>query len=148
MDHNETSTYGHDVYREGLHIDLARRSKPTVHLAIRHGPLPSSRGTVIRKGAEYLQQNAGYCIDVYEENRFPGTPPRFSPDGGERPRTLMPTDGLHEGMSQESPVEDALSLEELSEDLAEAEGTTAEVIEREAEELEFAPLDEADVVDE
>jgi len=51
-------------------------------------------------------------------------------------------------MSQEPPAEDALTLEELSEELADATGTTAEEIERGAEELEIAPPSEADVVDE
>lgn len=51
-------------------------------------------------------------------------------------------------MSQESPGEDALTLEELSEELADATETTTEEIEREAEELEIAPPSEATVVDE
>jgi len=51
-------------------------------------------------------------------------------------------------MSQESPVEDALTLEELSEFLAEVEGTTPEAIERGAAALEIAPPEEAIVVDE
>jgi len=51
-------------------------------------------------------------------------------------------------MSQESPVEDAISLEELDEILAEATGTTPEEIRRGAEELEIAPPWEADIVEE
>ena len=51
-------------------------------------------------------------------------------------------------MSQESPVEDALTPEELSELLAEATGTTPEAIERGAAELKIAPPEEATVVDE
>ena len=51
-------------------------------------------------------------------------------------------------MSQESPVEDALTLEELSEVLAEVEGTTPEEIERGASELEIAPPEEAIIVEE
>jgi hypothetical protein len=50
-------------------------------------------------------------------------------------------------MSQESPVEDALTPEELSEVLAEATGTTPEVIERGAKDLDLAPPEEAIVVD-
>ena len=49
-------------------------------------------------------------------------------------------------MSQESPVEDALSPDELSAILAEATGTTAEEIEQGAEELNLSPPDEATVV--
>jgi hypothetical protein len=51
-------------------------------------------------------------------------------------------------MSQESPVEDALTPEELSEVLAEATGTTPEAIEQGAAELDIAPPEEATVVDE
>lgn len=51
-------------------------------------------------------------------------------------------------MSQESAAEDALTLEELSEELADATETTTEEIERGAEELEIAPPGEATVVDE
>lgn len=147
MDHNETSALGHNVYREGLHVDVSRRSGATVHLQVSHAPLPSSRGTVIRGCAEYLQRETDYFIDVYEERRSPGGPPRWS-DGGEPSHTLICRNLLSASMSQEPPVEDALSLEELSEELANAEGTTAEEIERGADELEIAPPTEATVVDE
>ena len=53
MDHNETPNQGHDVYQEGLHVDIARRSERAVHLQIRHGPLPSNRG-VIRERASSI----------------------------------------------------------------------------------------------
>lgn len=56
------------------------------------------------------------------------------------------TDG-NEGKDAVDP-EDALSLEELDTLLAEATGTTPEAIKAGAEELEIAPLSEADVVDE
>jgi len=38
MDHNETSALGHDVYHEGLHVDVDRQSKRTVHLKLAHSP--------------------------------------------------------------------------------------------------------------
>ena len=148
MDHNETSTTGHDVYREGLHVDVERRSGSTVHLQVRHAPLPSSRGMVIRGCVEYLRREADYFIDVYEDRRSPGGPPRWSSDGGEPSHTLICGNLLPGDMSQESPVEDALTPEELSELLAEVEGTTPEAIERGAAEMEIAPPDEATVVDE
>jgi len=43
MDHNEMDPLGHDVYQEGLHVDIARRSADTVHLEVRHGPLEEIR---------------------------------------------------------------------------------------------------------
>ncbi|MFC4990491.1 hypothetical protein [Saliphagus infecundisoli] len=50
-------------------------------------------------------------------------------------------------MSQGSSAEDALSLEELSEILADATGTTPEEIEQGAAEIEIAPPEEATVLD-
>jgi len=53
MDHNETSALRLDVYHEGLHVDIVRRSQPTVHLQLPHAPLPASRGAVIRRSVDY-----------------------------------------------------------------------------------------------
>jgi len=148
MDHNETSAQGHDVYQEGLHVDLARRSGPTSHLQVRHPPLPSDRGRLLSRCVRYLRQEAQYAVDTYEGDRSPGRPPGFSPDGGDRPPTLIPKDDLHKSMSHESPVEDALTLEEFDAVLAEATDSTPEEIRTGAEDLELAPLAEADLVDE
>jgi len=147
MDHNETSTLGHNVYREGLHVDVSRHEGETVHLQLRHAPLPPNRGVVIRRSAEYLKQESGFFVDVYEGRISPGGPPRWS-DGGRSAPMFICRDRVEGGMSQESPAEDALSLEELSAELADATGTTPEEIERGGEELEIAPPAEADVVDE
>lgn len=51
-------------------------------------------------------------------------------------------------MSSGSSTEGALTLEELSEALAEGTGATPEELERGAEELEITPLSESTVVDE
>jgi hypothetical protein len=148
MDHNETSMMGHDVYSEGLHVDIARRSKGTVHLELSHARLPSNRGTVIRGCVEYLLRHADYFIDVYEERHHPGGAPRWRPDGGYSAHGFIRLNAIEEGMSQEPPTDDALTLGELSEDLAEATGTTAETIEEGAADLKIAPPADATVVDE
>ena len=57
MDHNETAALGHNVYREGLHVDISRRSGRTVHIDVPHAPLPSNRGAVIRACVDYLRLN-------------------------------------------------------------------------------------------
>lgn len=147
MDHNETSNQGHDVYQEGLHVDIERRSVPEVHLDVPHSPLPPSRGKVIRGCIGYFIHETDYIIDVYEERINPGSPPRWSPDGGESSHTFITPDRLGEDMSRETPSEDdLLTPKELSGVLAEAEGTTPEEIESGAEELDIAPLEEATVV--
>jgi len=147
MDHNEASARGHNVYREGLHVDVARRTDPTVHLKLRHAPLPANRGTVLRGCVGYFRAHLAYFVDVYEGGISPGSPPRWSPDGGESTRTLIRPNPVEGNMSRES-TEDTLSPEELSEALADATGTTAEDIEQGAADMEIAPPDEATVVDE
>ena len=147
MDHNETSSQGHDVYQEGLHVDVARRSSPTVHLKIQHAPLPPNPGVVIRACEQYLRDEADYFTDVYKERRSPGNPPPWSPDGGTPTHMLINVDPVATDMNRKAPTEDeAISSEELSEVLAEATDTTPEEIERGAEELEIAPPEEAAVV--
>lgn len=147
MDHNETPNQGHDVYQEGLHVDVARQSKRAVHLQIRHARLPTNRGIVVRGCDQYLRDEADYFIDVYEERHSPGSPPRWSPDGGESTHTLINVDRVATSMNRNAPTEDeAISPEELSEVLADATDTTPEEIERGAEELEIAPPEEATVV--
>lgn len=144
MDHNETAALGHDIYQEGLHIDTARQSQPPVKLHPSHGPLPTSRGTVIRACTDYLDANADYFIDVYEGKVSPGSPPRW-PDGGNTPPTFIHSCDIIARMSQEPPVEDPLSTDELTELLADVEGTTPEAIERGAEQFEIEPPGEADI---
>lgn len=145
MDHNEPSRFGHDVYREGLHVDVARRTNPTAHLQIPHETLPTSRGRVIRGCVDYFREHADYLIDVYEERFGPGTPPKWSLDGGDRPRRLIVIEEEQMDMSPEPADEEVLTPWELSELLAEIEGTTPEEIERG---VDIGPLWEAEIVEE
>lgn len=149
MDHNEIDPSGHDVYREGLHVDISRRTKSTVHLGLSHSPLPVNRGATIRLCVNYFTRHAGYFVDVFEEDRPPGSPPPW-PDGGgdELSPTLITTKPVDTDMSQEEPAEDILTVDELTEELADATGTTAEEIERQAESVDIAPPEEATVLDE
>jgi len=150
MDHNDTAPLGHNVYQEGLHVDISRRHGCTAHLDVPHAPLPAERGRTIRRCVDYFRQYAGYFIDVFEGDRSPGQPPTWS-DGGEAPPTLMPPNTVYRDMSQEEePAEDILTVDELTEELADATGSTPEEIERGAEEIEIAPPWEAEatVVDE
>lgn len=147
MDHNEAPGQGHDVYREGLHVDVARRSSRPVHLGVPHPPLPANRGHVIRGCINYLRQDADYFINVYEERRRPGRPPRWCPDGGDSATTFNRSNLLEEDMSREAPAEEeVLTVEEFTKILAEATGTTPEEIERGADEFEIGPPEEATVV--
>ena len=148
MDHNETSVTGHDVYREGLHVDIDRRSSDTLHLHLSHGPLPSNRGAVIRGCVDYFRREGDYFVDVYEERRSPGRPPGWRSDGGDSTRTFIRANPVEGGMSREAPAEDGLSPEELTELLADATDTDPEELERQAADLKIDPPDAATVVDE
>lgn len=146
MDHNETSTLGHDVYKEGLHVDVYRRSSNPVHLALSHTKLPPNCGAVIRGCVEYVGREAQYFIDVFEERRAPGQPPEW-PDGGDRAHRLFTPNPLDGDMSSgESEREDILTVEELTEVLAEATDTTPAAIEEEAAALEIDSPEDAEVV--
>lgn len=148
MDHNETSAQGHDVYREGLHVDVKRRSGSGVHLRLSHAPLPANRGVVIDRSVDYFRDEGDYFVDVYEERRPPGSPPRWQPDGGESPPTLICANVIEVDMSQEVPADEILSPEELTELLGDATDTPPEEIGRGAEEIEIAPPWEATIVEE
>ncbi len=121
-----------------LHRGAPRRCGPS---------LPANRGIVVRGRDRYLRQHAAYLINAYEERRSPGGPPRWSPDGGRDAHTFI-TPNLPPGdVSKEPATGDVLTPEELSDVLAEATETTADEIEREAEEPDIAPPEEATVVE-
>lgn len=144
MDRNETSPGGHDGCRDGLHVDIARRAKPIGHPQLSPGPLPRNRGRLIRDRLGYLTREATHTIDVYEERHAPGGAPRG-------PSTVAHRIGLSntvvENVTEEPPVEAAITLEELGESLAEATGTTPEEIDRGADEIEFEAPEVSTVVD-
>jgi len=145
FDHNDTVGQGHDVYAEGLHIDVAT-PQGTAKLHPRHSPLPGDRGVVLKRCIEYFRTHAQYFVDVFTGNTSPSNPPGW-PDGGEYPHKLLPHDALESRMPPEPDPENALSPEEVTALLAEATGSTPEEIERGAEEIEIAPPEEAEVVE-
>lgn len=55
IDHNETAATGHDGYTEGLHVNVHRQTSRSVHLPVAHGPLPASRGALIRSSVDYFR---------------------------------------------------------------------------------------------
>jgi len=151
MDHNETAALGHDIYQEGVHVDIAQRNGSTAHVEIFDGLLQLNRGVVIRKCVNYLKANAQYFIEVFEGDRTTGNPPKW-PDGGKSPRTLISPNTVRTDMSHEQPAEERseeiLSDDELTEVLADATGTTPEEIEEGAEAMDWPAPEEATVIDE
>ena len=108
MDHNDTADDRHDVYLEGLHVDVSRREGETVHLQLRHAPLSPNRGVVIRRSAEYLIREGKYFVDVYDGRIAPTDPPRW-PDSGDTAPTFITSKRVNGDVSRESPAEDALT---------------------------------------
>ena len=106
---------------------------------------------MIRGCTDYLEENTQYFIDVFEGDQSAANPPKW-PDGGKSPHTLMSTKTKHVNTcmskeeSREGSSEEVISMDELTEILAEAEGVTPEEIEQGAEELDLAPPEEATVL--
>ena len=140
------------VHDEGLHIDVETPAGE-VTLHPRHDPLPPDRGRLIRICVEYFDNNVQYFVDVFNGDTSPSNPPSW-PDGGnaDNTPTLMPRSELGTHMASDpdtSPRDrEMISKAELSDLLAEATGTSAEEIERGAEEFWIAPPEDAEVVDE
>jgi hypothetical protein len=155
FDHNATSATGHNVYHEGLHVDVTRRSGSEVTLHPSHSPLPSNAGAVIRGCVTYFEREADTFVDIFEGRQPPGGAPAWSPDGGRSPHEwadtpeFMPRDTISGRMYDRPDTDgDAISSGELTELLAEATATDAEEIEAEAEALTIESPATADRVDE
>lgn len=78
FDHNESTQSGHDVRREGLHLDVERRTGQPIRFWPAMVPVPSSLGPVIRACSGYLIRNADFLVDVYEGHREPETAPPWT----------------------------------------------------------------------
>lgn len=146
FDHNEKSASGHNIYDEGLHIDIKRKSAGDLTIHPSHNPIPPNRGTVIRACVTYFQREADYFRDVYEGNKSSSNPPKW-PDGGDSSDNFLRS--KHEGrdMRPEPRGDNTVSTEELSNILAEATGTTADKIEEGAKEFDIGPPEEADLIE-
>jgi len=151
FDHNETSAEGHDIYHEGLHIDVRNPDGSMTKVHPRHGGLHQNRGAVIRACVDYLADEAQYFIDVFNGDISPGTPRKW-PDGGTSSErnviNLEPRRSSRANMATDSETDDPLPHDELSEVLAEATGTTPAEIEDGAEAIEIEPPENAEVVSE
>lgn len=151
FDHNETSAQGHDIYQEGLHIDIREPDGTMTKVHPRHGGLNQNRGSVIRACVNYLIDEAQYFIDVYNGDISPGAPRKW-PDGGTDPeRKVIPLEPKRfnrASMATDSETDEPLSLDELDEVLAEATDTTPEEIERGAEAIDIESPESAEVVSE
>ncbi len=77
FDHDPISPGGHDVYSEGVHIDVYRRNEKDIKLWPVHAGLPTSRGRLLRYCSEYLEENAEWLGAVHLGVKEPVDPPRY-----------------------------------------------------------------------
>lgn len=79
FDHNETAPTGHDIYSEGIHIDVRTPSRRYVTLRPSHDPIPPDKGIVIRWCIDYFEAHSQYFIDVFEGQTTPTNAPGWPP---------------------------------------------------------------------
>ena len=77
IDHNPTSRFGHDLYAEGLHVDVTLPDESEVKLWPPHSPPPSDRGSMIAACIEYYRSNVDFFVAVYEGSEPPDEPPQW-----------------------------------------------------------------------
>lgn len=77
IDHNPTSPLGHDLYAEGLHVDVRLPDGSEVKAWPPYSSLPTGAGSLITACIEYYRSNVEYFVDVYEGAREPGDPPAW-----------------------------------------------------------------------
>lgn len=74
IDHNPHNKSGHDLYAEGLHVDVVTPSGSDLKVWPSHSPLPQG-GAIIRSCVEYYCSNIDYFVQVYEGKTAPNNPP-------------------------------------------------------------------------
>lgn len=75
IDHNPASRFGHDLYNEGLHVDVVLPDGSEAKLWPPHPPPPADCGSLIAACIEYYRSNVDYFVKVYEGAEQPGDPP-------------------------------------------------------------------------
>lgn len=147
FEHNEAPNQDHNVFSEGLHIDVKLPSRREVKLHPQHSTLPSNAGPVIKKCREYLIANEDLLVDIYEGRRRLCGAPSW-PDGGHSAHRLIRLNSQIAGMCCEQSTHDPISGDEPDEILADATETSVEELRAQSEDLEIGPLDDATVVEE
>lgn len=77
FDHDPDSPGGHDIYEEGLHLDVYRADGPVVKIYPSHPPLPRSLGVVLRNCTDYLREHSAWLMAVEIGAKSPSNPPNY-----------------------------------------------------------------------
>ena len=75
IDHAPEDPNGHDVYSEGIHVDVYLPNGPEITIWPRHGPLPRSSGALLRICADYLETHIDWFRAVAAGDRESDDPP-------------------------------------------------------------------------
>lgn len=66
FDHDATDNGGHDIYEEGLHVDMLKRDGSKRKAVISDSP-PSDVGFVVRSCVNYFKEHYEYFITAYRD---------------------------------------------------------------------------------
>lgn len=77
FDHDPQSLGGHDIYREGLHIDVYHQDGSVTKLWPNHPPLPASEGAILRRCVDYFKKHVEYFDQVHSGRIDPSDPPNW-----------------------------------------------------------------------
>lgn len=79
FDHNPSNPNGHDIYKEGIHIDVVQKDGPDIKFHPSHSHIPHDLGAVMRVCAEYLDDNASRLISIHKDGNSSPNLPSWSP---------------------------------------------------------------------
>lgn len=77
FDHNSVDGTGHDVYIEGLHIDVKIENGPELTIYPSYDNLPSKTGVVLRACIEYFSDHVDYFYKAFKGEISPNNPPSW-----------------------------------------------------------------------
>lgn len=77
IDHAPRDNNGHDLFVEGVHVDIYRQNGRQLKLHPDHAGLPRKPGEVLRVCTDYLKNHVGWYRKVHEGTIEPKGPPRL-----------------------------------------------------------------------
>lgn len=77
FDHNSVDDTGHDIYEEGLHIDVKIENGPELKFYPSYNTIPSELGAFVRTCINYFRGNVDYFYKVFKRMISPNNPPSW-----------------------------------------------------------------------
>lgn len=79
FDHNPSNPSGHDIFDEGLHIDIVRKHGRDIKIMPAISHLPRNLSVVIDGCINYFDNNAKWFKDIYDGSQSPSGAPKWTP---------------------------------------------------------------------